>query len=83
MQKEINPKKKILYKKGFLMICDNFKDQFEKYFCILNIYKQKLKLYINKEKITTIDLVYAKLELHRGGFDIITSKQKRLNVKLP
>jgi len=38
-------------------------------------------LYIGKEKISTIDLVYAKLELKRGGFDILTSKLKRLNVK--
>ncbi|KAL4464468.1 hypothetical protein ABPG72_021161 [Tetrahymena utriculariae] len=81
MQKDSDPKKKILYKKGYLLVCDNFKDQFEKYFCILNIYKQKLKLYINKEKISTIDLVYAKLEISREGFDIITIKQKRLNIK--
>ncbi|KAL4483457.1 hypothetical protein ABPG73_001006, partial [Tetrahymena malaccensis] len=81
MQKDSDPKKKILYKKGYLLVCDNFKDQFEKYFCILNIYKQKLKLYINKEKISTIDLVYAKLEISREGFDIMTIKQKRLNIK--
>lgn len=56
------------------MICDNFKDDFQTYFCILNIYEQKLQLYLNGEKVQTVDLVYGKLELKRGGFDIVTSK---------
>lgn len=56
------------------MICDNFKDQFSLFFCSLNVYNQKLKLYSGSEKVGTVDLVYAKLELKRGGFDIVTSK---------
>ncbi|EGR32997.1 PH domain protein [Ichthyophthirius multifiliis] len=75
-------KNKLLFKKGYLNICDNFKNVFRQYFCVLDINKQKIKLYIINVKYQTIKILGAKLEQSRNGFLITTNTQKMFEVKI-